>query len=73
MKNNKLTVCILTAGKGSRVGKISEYLNKSLLPINKKAAISWIIEKFPKDTEFYNSYRFSKPSRRVFFKFIVKI
>lgn len=52
IKIKKKTVCILTAGKGSRVGEISKYINKSLLPIDKKAAISWIIEKFPPKTEF---------------------
>ena len=72
MKNNKLTVCILTAGKGSRVGKISEYLNKSLLPINKKAAISWIIEKFPKDTEFIIATGFLSHQVEEFFQIYYK-
>ena len=50
--NIKKTVCILTAGVGSRINLYSTYINKSLLPIKKKAAISHIIEKFPKNTEF---------------------
>ena len=45
-------VCILTAGRGTRMGSLGDHLNKSLLPINQKAAISWIIEKFPADTQF---------------------
>lgn len=47
-----LTVCILTAGRGTRMGAYGEGLNKALLPIDKKAIISHIIEKFPADTEF---------------------
>ena len=46
------TVCILTAGKGTRMGSYSQYINKSLLPIDRKATISHIIKKFPPETEF---------------------
>ena len=49
---NALTVCMLTAGKGSRMGGIGRTLNKALLPINGKATISHIINKFPPHTEF---------------------
>lgn len=45
-------VCILAAGIGSRMGQYTQNLNKALLPINGKAVISHIIEKFPADTEF---------------------
>ena len=45
-------VCILTAGKGNRLGRSAETLNKALHPVNSKAAISWIIDKFPNNTEF---------------------
>ena len=41
-------VCILTAGKGTRMGSYASYLNKAILPIKEKAVISHIIEKFPK-------------------------
>ena len=47
-----LTVCMLTAGKGSRMGGIGRTLNKALLPIDGKATISHIINKFPQQTEF---------------------
>ncbi len=47
-----LTVCMLTAGKGSRMGEIGRTLNKALLPIDGKATISHIISKFPPQTEF---------------------
>lgn len=44
-------VCILAAGVGSRMGDVTNYINKALLPINFKAVISYIIEKFPKEIE----------------------
>jgi hypothetical protein len=46
---NKEVVCILAAGRGTRVGGI---FHKALLPINGKAVISHIIEKWPVDTEY---------------------
>jgi NDP-sugar pyrophosphorylase family protein len=46
------TVCVLTAGKGTRMGALGLQLNKALHPIDGKAIISHIIEKFPIDTEF---------------------
>lgn len=50
MSNYK--VCILAAGVGSRMGPLSEHVNKAILPVNFKGTISYIIEKFPKETEF---------------------
>ncbi len=52
MSNAKHTVCILTAGQGSRMEGYCDSLNKALLPIAKKAIISHIIDKFPADTQF---------------------
>lgn len=51
MKTNPW-VCILTAGKGTRIGVYGEHVNKALLPLGGKAIISHIIEKFPIETEF---------------------
>ena len=45
-------VCILTAGKGTRMGKLTLHTNKVLLPLNDKAIISHIIDSFPENTEF---------------------
>lgn len=45
-------VCILTAGIGGRMGELSETINKALLPVDNKAVISWIIEKFPRNSKF---------------------
>ena len=46
----KYKVCILAAGSGSRINKITK-IHKSLLPINEKAVISSIIEQFNKSVE----------------------
>lgn len=43
-------VCILAAGKGSRVS-YSKIINKAILPVGDKSTISYIIEKFPKNIE----------------------
>jgi NDP-sugar pyrophosphorylase family protein len=47
----KYKVCILAAGVGSRMGSLTQNVNKAVLPINFKAVISHIIEKFDKDIE----------------------
>ncbi len=44
-------VCILAAGAGTRMGDLSNKINKAVLPINFKAVMSHIVEKFPKETE----------------------
>lgn len=46
------TVCILTAGKGTRMGALGEILNKALHTIDGKAIITHIINKFPLNAEF---------------------
>ena len=45
-------VCILAAGIGSRMEPFTQHINKSLLPVDFKAAISHIIEKFDINIEF---------------------
>ena len=45
-------VLIPTAGLGKRLGKQTKYINKSLISINHKPAISHIIESYPSKTEF---------------------
>ena len=47
-----MKICILTAGKGTRMGPVDKNINKALLPIRNKAIISHIIEFFPPDDEF---------------------
>jgi len=41
----KYEVCILAVGVGSRMGPLTQNINKAILPINFKAVISHIIEK----------------------------
>jgi NDP-sugar pyrophosphorylase family protein len=45
-------VLITTSGLGRRLGKFTDFTNKSLVRVGDKPAISLIIEKYPKDTEF---------------------
>lgn len=57
-----MKVLITTSGLGNRLGNITKYTNKSLVRIGKIAAISHIINLYPKDTQFiittgyYNSH-----------------
>jgi len=44
-------VCILAAGAGTRMGELSNHINKAILPVNFKAVISHIVEKFPVNVE----------------------
>lgn len=44
-------VCILAAGAGTRMGGISNQINKAILPVNLKAVISYIVEKFTPEIE----------------------
>ncbi len=50
MVKNK--VCILAAGRGTRLGEYTQVLNKALLPLDGKAIISHIIRSFPQGTHF---------------------
>lgn len=47
---DKLTVLILAAGYGRRMGPFSRMINKGLVPYQDRALISHIIERFPADT-----------------------
>ena len=50
--NNMLTVLILAAGYGRRMGPFSRMVNKGLIPYDNKPLISHIMEKFDSDTKF---------------------
>ena len=45
-------IFIPTAGTGSRLGKVTKYINKSLVSIANRPVISHQIEQFPEDCEF---------------------
>jgi choline kinase/mannose-6-phosphate isomerase-like protein (cupin superfamily) len=55
-------VLILAAGLGSRLKHHTESKNKALLPINNKAIISYIIDKFPKNYELVVAVGYKKDS-----------
>lgn len=76
-----LRVIIPTAGTGSRLFEKTKFINKSLIEIGNKPAISHIIDMFPEDTEFvialghkgalvkeYLSLAY--PKKKIFFKYI---
>lgn len=45
-------VLVTTSGLGSRLGDFTKYTNKSLIRIREKPVISYVIECYPKNTEF---------------------
>lgn len=45
-------VLITTSGTGSRLGELTKYTNKALVRVGKRPAISYIIDSYPKNTEF---------------------
>src|ERR1035437_3479923 len=45
-------VCIPPAGTGSRLGDLTKFINKSLVGIANRPALSHLIEQFPADAEF---------------------
>jgi len=47
-----LRVCIPTAGTGSRLNNLTQYLNKSLVSVANRPILSHLIDQFPEDTEF---------------------
>ena len=45
-------VCIPCAGTGSRLGGLTQFINKSLVSIANRPTLSHLIEQFPSDAEF---------------------
>lgn len=52
VSTNNLTVLILAAGYGRRMGPFSRMINKGLVPYGDKPLISHIMDRFPDDTKF---------------------
>lgn len=52
MIDKNFKVLITTSGLGQRLGELTKFTNKSLIRIGKKPAIAYIIEAYPKATEF---------------------
>jgi NDP-sugar pyrophosphorylase family protein/mannose-6-phosphate isomerase-like protein (cupin superfamily) len=55
-------ILILSAGLGTRLGDLTKNINKGLLPINNKAILSHIIEKFPINYDFIIAVGYQKES-----------
>lgn len=49
MKSRQFKVLITTSGTGSRLGDVTQFLNKALVRVGKKAAISYILDNIPID------------------------
>ena len=52
MNTTEYKVLITTSGIGSRLGRLTDYTNKSLVRIGDKPAIGHIIESYPLETKF---------------------
>jgi NDP-sugar pyrophosphorylase family protein len=61
-------ICILTAGKGSRIGTLCENINKALLPIGHTPIISKIIEKFDVNDTFVIGLGYKKEQIKSYLK-----
>lgn len=77
-------LCILAAGVGKRMLPLTKDINKALLPVNFKAAITHIIDKFPNDKEIIIAVNYQKlkikeyiscahPDRKIKYVFVDKI
>ena len=51
MSTNNRTLCILTAGEGTRLLPLTEKLNKCLVPVNREAIISKILRQISPETK----------------------
>jgi len=63
-------VLILAAGLGSRLESLTKEINKALLPINNRAILSHIIDKFPKEYEFVIAIGYKGDSVREYCKLV---
>lgn len=55
MKTNtssELTILITTSGKGSRLGNLTQYTNKSLIVVGDKPVLAQIVEKYPANSTY---------------------
>jgi choline kinase len=65
-----IKICILAAGKGTRMGVFSTCFHKSLLPLGNKAVISHIISQFGEDHEYVIPIGYLGQQIRDFFKVV---
>ena len=65
----KYKVCILAAGKGSRMKYFCETFSKALIPIKGKPAICHIIEKFPENVEIVIPVGYKKETIKTYLNY----
>ena len=65
-KRMNYKVCILAAGKGSRMVTFCKTFNKALIPVKGKPAICHIIEKFPEKIEIIIPVGYKKETIKTF-------
>lgn len=65
---NKYKVCILAAGRGTRMENLTKDLHKGLLPLNNKPILSQILDAFPKDVEIVMPIGYKKELIRQYVK-----
>lgn len=63
-------VLILAAGLGKRLGNLTKNINKGLIPINNRAIISYIIEKFPNDYDFIIATGYKSDTLKAYCKIV---
>ena len=56
----KYKLCILAAGSGKRMHPLTKSINKALLPVDSKAAISHVIEKHSPNIEIIIAVNYEK-------------
>ena len=49
MKNFKYKVLVPTSGLGLRLGELTRNMSKSLVPLNGRPAITYIVESYPEE------------------------
>lgn len=55
MSIDNCSVCILSAGVGSRIGNMSSFINKGILPVGNKPCIIHLIDQIPTSNEIFVS------------------
>ena len=65
-------LCILAAGYGKRMRPLTTKINKALLPVNSKAAISHVIDKHRKDIEIIIAVHYEKEKIKQYLDLIKK-
>ncbi len=66
---NSYKVIITTSGTGSRLGEVTHFLNKALVRVGKKAAISYILDQIPAEVPIVVTVGYKKEQVKEFLLF----